>query len=737
MVEMTLYGRGGQGGVTLAKLIATAYFLRGKYSQAFGLYAAERSGAPIQAFVRVDDDEITNHNQIRTPDHVIVLDPTLIAPPILNGLSLEGWIILNTPEPPSAWHKVFPGRRVATIDATGIAVENGLGTRAVPIVNTTMMGAIARVFGMTFDEVQEAFEHLKFGGANLIAAKEAYDRVATEQLPGDAEMATAPPLPARVAGILDEDVGGPPRIRTGSWATRKPDRRTLTPPCNHTCPAGNDVQRFVAAASQNEYDEALSVLLETSPLPGICGRVCPAPCMDACNRNFFDEGVNVRELERYVADHGAWPTPNQPWRLERVAVVGSGPAGISASYQLAKLGYHVSLYEASSELGGVLRNGIPEYRLPREILDRELGFVLDHGVTAYSDSFINRQALVGLTQRYSAVFVATGLQRSRGLDLGAPEMVMQGIEFLDHVHNSEVSLNGERVIVVGGGNTAIDAARSALRLGAKEVKILYRRSRAEMPAIAEEIDAAIEEGVELHELALPERVLFEDEGTRILSCVRMILGDPDESGRRQPMVDPSPDAQFTMPCDRIILALGQSADLSILNEGAEIRESGELVGIVEAPVFVGGDLGTNEGTVTAAIGSGRRAAWHVHRALTGEDLFPDAEMPVATQDVLHMQSFTHAARKRGEAVPIEARVHTFTEVHTGFGEAAGDEPAAAEAQRCFSCGVCNTCDRCLTYCPEGILTRDDDGYRFNYDYCKGCGVCASECPRGVIIMAEL
>lgn len=738
MVEMTLYGRGGQGGVTLAKLIATAYFLRGKHSQAFGLYAAERSGAPIQAFVRIDDVEITNHNLIRNPDHVIVLDPTLIAPPILAGVATEGWIILNTPEPPAAWQKIFPGRRVATIDATGIAVENGLGTRAVPIVNTTMMGAIARVFGLTSTEIEETFEHLHFGGANLAAAHEAYDRVAAEQLPGEAEMAVIPPPAAHVSGILDEDVGSVPRIRTGSWATRKPDRRTLTPPCNHTCPAGNDVQAFVAATSHEDYDRALEILLETTPLPGICGRVCPAPCMDACNRQFYDEGVNVRELERYVADHAAWPAPKRPWKTERVAVVGSGPAGLAASYHLAKLGYHVSLYEAADELGGVLRNGIPEYRLPREILDRELGFILDHGVTAYTDSTVTRQALVGLTQNYSAVFVATGLQKSRKLDLGAPEMVMQGIEFLDHVHRDEVStLAGERVIVVGGGNTAIDAARSARRLGASTVQILYRRSRAEMPAIDDEIDAALEEGVELDELALPLKVGFDDSGTRLLSCTKMILGDPDESGRRQPMVDPSPDAEFVVPCDRIILALGQSADLSILNEGAEIMDGGKLVGLAEAPVFVGGDFGTNEGTVTAAIGSGRRAALHVHRALTGEDLFPEAEEPVATRDVLHMQSFTHAPRERGGAIPLESRIHTFTEVHAGLVDTVDKSAAASEAGRCFSCGVCNTCDRCLTYCPEGILTRDDDGYRFNYDYCKGCGVCASECPRGVIIMSEL
>ncbi len=736
-MEMTLYGRGGQGGVTLAKLIATAYFLRGKYSQAFGVYAAERSGAPIQAYVRIDDTEITNHNQIREPDHVIVLDPTLIAPGILAGLDPEGWIILNTPRSPAAWESLFPGRRVATIDATGIAVEKGLGTRAVPIVNTTMMGAIAKIFGVTLEEVRATFGELKFGGANLDAAEAAWNEVSMLQLPGTAEKTTPVPVASRVASILDEDVGGPPRIRTGSWATRRPDRRTLTPPCNHSCPAGNDVQSFIESAAHGEFDEALRTLLETNPLPGVCGRVCPAPCMAGCNRIAWDEGINVRGLERYAADHGSWPDTTSPWRRERVAVVGSGPAGLSAGYQLARLGYHVTLFEAASELGGVLRNGIPDYRLPKEVIDREIGFILMHGLTVYTDSFIDRSELLRLTRQYAAVFVATGLQSARSLDLGAPGVVAQGIDFLDQVHRGEISLKGERVIVVGGGNTAIDAARSSRRLGASEVTILYRRSRAEMPAIEEEIDAALEEGIELRELALPLVVNREPDGEHLMTCVQMKLAEPDESGRRRPVVDDRPDAQFIIPCDRVILALGQSADLSIIGEGGEIRENGALLGLAEAPVFVGGDFGTNEGTVTAAIGNGRRAAWHIHRALTGEDLFPKVEPPrVAGGEDLHVQLFPHAGRENGAVLDPEVRQRGFMEVHAGLDDAIG--AAMSEAQRCFSCGVCNDCDRCITYCPEGILARNGDGeYLFNYDYCKGCGICASECPRGVVFMSEL
>lgn len=712
MIEITLYGRGGQGGVTLAKLIATTFFNRGNNAQAFGVYAAERSGAPVQAYVRIDPDEITNHNLIREPDHVVVLDPTLIGRALLAGMKQGGWIVLNTPKDPAAFTEMFAGFPIATIDATAIALSYRLGTRAVPIVNTTLMGAIARVFGFQFDELFRVFEDLGLAESNLNAARDAYSDVKFDCLPGVAERST--PMPqAPTVSLLDPNIGAPPRIQTGSWATRRPGSRELTPPCNHRCPAGNDIQSFVAAAAKGEHAEALAILLETTPLPGVCGRVCPAPCMEACNRNGFDEGVNVRELERFVADHAEWPVPSPRLRSERVAVVGSGPAGLSGAYHLARLGYHVSLFEASDELGGVLRNGIPAYRLPREVLDRELGFVLMHGVTAYTDAKIDRNAMLDLTKHYEAVFVATGLQDSRSVDLGGADFVTQGIEFLDRVHRGAESLRGQRIVVVGGGNTAVDAARSARRLGAESVRILYRRTRAEMPAIAEEIDAAIEEGVELIELAAPVRV-----ASTQLTCMRMKLGANDASGRPQAL--PSGE-EFAIDCDRIILALGQAADLSVL-----VTE--------HSNIYLGGDFATNEGTVAAAIGSGRRAAWHIHRAISGEDLFPSEPVGVATPDLINRRAFEHQSRERGDVVAAEERAESFTEVHRGFQSA---DAARAEAGRCFSCGVCNACDRCLTYCPEGILRRNGDTFEFHYEYCKGCGLCAAECPRGAIVMSEI
>jgi 2-oxoacid:acceptor oxidoreductase gamma subunit (pyruvate/2-ketoisovalerate family) len=740
MIEMTIYGRGGQGGVTLAKLIATAYFLRGKYAQAFGVYAAERSGAPIQAFIRVDDHEITNHNEIVTPDHVIVIDHALIAPKVLSGLKDDGWIMLNTPQPAEAFKEMFAGRRVATLDATHIAVANKLGTRAVPIVNTTILGMAAKLLGLPFEDVQAALAELKFGGGNVTAAREAFERVQGGKLPGKPARAPKTPISDHVAGLFDDEVGGFPRIRTGTWATRKPERRQSLSPCAHACPAGNDIQAFIQQVTRQEYDAALATLLKTTPFPSICGRVCPAPCMEACNRAQYDEPVDIRELERYVGDKGKRPEPLKPRRKERVAVVGSGPAGLAAAYHLGRLGYPVTLYESGDELGGVMRTGIPTYRLPRDVLDREISYIARHGVEVKTNQFVDRAELLRLTRRFDAVFVATGLQELRSLNLGQldREYVVQGIDFLDQTRRGQGSCRNQRVVVVGGGNTAFDAARTAKRLGASSVRLVYRRTRAEMPAIAEEIDEGIAEGVQVSELVLPLRLRPAADGA-VLTCTRMKLGEPDESGRPRPIPETSEDAHFDLPCDKVVLALGQSNDLSILPEGAKVHEDGKLLGLTGAPVFAGGDFATNVGTVTAAIGSGHMAALHVHRTLTGEDLFPPQPERIAEPDMIRMHIFSHVPREKAGVVPPAVRRTSFTEVRLGLVDEPGHDAAVAEAERCFSCGVCNECDRCVSYCPEGVLLREQagEGYRFDFDFCKGCGICASQCPRGVVYMAEL
>ena len=771
MIEIRIHGRGGQGGVTLAKIISTLRFLAGDSVQAFGLYAAERSGAPLQAFCRYDREPITNRNLIYRPDHVIVLDPTLVGPAITDGLKPGGLILVNTPEPPASFAERFPDHPLGTVDATAIARDNRLGTRSVPIVNTALAGAVARALGFELASCHAALEHLGFVGGNLTAASRAYREL---QL-SDAAAAIPAPEPAaaprreargraRVPGFLSGGGGDLPGIKTGLWATEQPRRQRLVPPCNHVCPAGNDVQGFLHALARDETDEALAILLRTTPFPAVCGRVCPAPCMENCNRIGLDGAVRVRDLERYVGDHGEVVIEPRERRDEHVAVVGSGPAGLAAAYHLGRRGYRVTVYEAGPEIGGLLRTGIPPYRLPAAALDREIARILALGVEVETGRRIDRGELLRLARGHDAVLVATGLQELRALDLGTAgaAAAIQGIDFLDRAHRGTIRVDGEDVVVVGGGNTAMDAARSALRLGAASVRVIYRRTRREMPAIREEIDQALEEGIDTEFLTQP--LTLEEAGEHgdrplyQLTCRRMELGEPDDSGRRRPQEIPGSD--FDLYCDRLILALGQSPDLSVFPEGTEVRSDGRLLGILETPVFAVGDLATREGTVAAAIGNGRRSALHIHEVFGGTpNVMPDGGKPnvmpesgqsrsgvaaeggdggeevvevqqVIRADAMKLHLFERSAPAAGDSLsPVERR-STFDEIHQGL-------PDAGEAKRCLSCGVCNECDLCVTYCPEGVLKRVGNEFVFDYAFCKGCGVCAAECPRNVIFMSHL
>jgi 2-oxoacid:acceptor oxidoreductase gamma subunit (pyruvate/2-ketoisovalerate family) len=734
MIKITIYGRGGRGGVTLAKLIAAAYFLRGKYVQAFGRYGAERAGAPVQAFVRVDDEEITEHYPVREPDHVIVLDAGLIAAEAAEGMGALGCIVINTPLPPNAFADVFPGRKVATLDASAIAVANGLGTRALPIVNTALIGGAAEILGLSLADAEAAIAHLGLGEPNLKAAHSAYDCVRQARLPGIIVPVAARRPPPRAASMFDEDIGGPPAVHTGSWATRIPASATLTPFCSDACPAGNDVRGFVQAMAQRDYEAALKTILATSPFPGSCGRVCPAPCMQACSRGQHDEAVNIGELERHIAARAPWPEPTRPSRPERLAVIGSGPAGLSAAYQLARIGYPVTVFEAGDELGGLLRTGIPAYRLPRKVIEREIGFILAHGVHVRSRHRVSRSRLVELRREYDGVVVATGLQKMRtaGFDADDPR-VLRALDFLDLSRTRPPDLRGRRVVVAGGGNTAIDAARVALRLGAQDALVVYRRTRAEMPAIAEEIDEALAEGVRIEQLATPLRLEEADDGTALI-CRRMTLGKPDKSGRPRPVPIDGDEALAEFRCDTVLLALGQAPNVRLLPTGSALDEEEFLPGAEDAPACTAGDLVGSEGTVAAAIGGGRRAAGRLHAALGGVQA-PSLPAPLVGASALTFRHVPHVAMARGRLRRPSSRRASFLEVRRGFTDKPGMEVAYGEAQRCFSCGACTACGDCVVYCPEGILTHvGDTSCTIDEDYCKGCGLCVAQCPRSALAM---
>ena len=559
----------------------------------------------------------------------------------------------------------------------------------------------------------------------------------------EAEM---PMMPASMASTLYN--------KTGSWRYMRPLYVNKTPPCNAACPAGEDIVMYLQLTAQGRYAEAWETIVRENPFPGVCGRVCPHPCESECNREHLGGAIAIHCQERFLADYAAahdlgLPMPDVPQRGEHVAVVGAGPAGLSCAYHLRRMGYQVTVFDAGDKPGGMMRL-IPEYRLPKEVLEREIAAIVATGVEVKTGVRLGVDVSLDDLKDYAAVFLAVGQSRSRRLGVPGEEAtdVLPGIDFLARVARGQRVGLGEKVAVIGGGNTAMDAARTARRLGA-DVTIFYRRSRAEMPAIDEEVNEALDEGVRIEFLRAPVAVLTEDGRVRGLRLTEMELGAPDESGRRRPL--PVAGSEYDVACDTVIPALGQVADLSFLD--AEVKsERGRIITDEKAattrpPIFAGGDVATGFGTVTAAVGSGKRAALAIDCFLRGvERTFPDLaqnvqaaprphDAAVVRFEDLNTAYFEEEPRPRQEQRPAAERVTTFEEVNLGYGE----DAALAEAQRCFSCGTCNECDNCLIFCPDVAVLRgpsDDEPFVFNYDYCKGCGICVSECPRHAISFEE-
>ncbi len=542
--------------------------------------------------------------------------------------------------------------------------------------------------------------------------------------------------------------------KTGSWRYMRPLYVDKMSPCNDACPAGEDIVGYLNLIRQGCYREGWELIMQENPFPGVCGRVCPHPCESQCNRTDLGGAIAIHVQERFLADWAyekglrGVPSVSLDPSAPSVAVVGSGPAGLSCACQLVRQGYPVTVFEALDKPGGMMRL-IPEYRLPREVLDYEIAAIESLGVEIRTGLQLGSDLSLDDLKDYQAIFLAVG--QSVSWKLGVPGEgatgVLHGIEFLRRLDRGEKPALGSRVAVIGGGNTAVDAARSARRLGAT-VSILYRRSRHEMPAIDEEIEEALEEGVQIEYLVAPVEVLTNKGKVSGLKCTRMKLGEPDESGRRRPI--PIPGSEHAIEVDTVIPALGQVADLSFL--GKDIKAERERIVIDESgattksPIFAGGDVATGYGTVTHAVGSGKRAALAIDRLLRGETLqdFPplDRNVHAMSRDMdpavvvfgdLNLAYFEEEPRPRQVRAPAQERVKGFTEVNRGFDE----EVAVAEAVRCLSCGTCNQCDNCLIFCPDLAVLRDGERpYVFNYDYCKGCGICFTECPRRAISFEE-
>ena len=522
--------------------------------------------------------------------------------------------------------------------------------------------------------------------------------------------------------------------KTGSWRTLMPINVMHTPPCNHACPAGNDIRGFLRVlAEKKDYEQAWHILTRTNPFPAVCGRVCPHPCEGGCNRRDFDEPLAINCAERAVGDYGLENNLQHKklidTRKEKVAVIGSGPAGFSCAFHLAKRGFQVKIYEANSEPGGMMRYGIPSYRQPNYILKQEIDNILRLGVELECNVKVGVNIpLDQLRNEYDAVFLGLGAQK--GLSINIPgkdaENVFTGVEFLRQVNTGKWVELGNDVVVIGGGNTAMDCARVAKRLGAN-VSIVYRRTRMEMPAITAEIDEAMEERIMFRYHTNPVKLVL-DEGRVVgLLCVQMELREPDASGRARPV--PISGSEAFIPADTVIMATGQAVDY----DGIEIQTAekqwiytNEYLMTNMEGVFAGGDAVAGLETVSLAIGQGMRAASAIEDYIEGNKESELSQPPVVYSRELNTYYYQPVKRYEKEARSIHMRLKGFKEVYPAFDQ----DDIISEADRCFSCGLCYDCGNCYMYCPDNAVQKSKTTgfYEFDYDFCKGCGLCAKECP---------
>ena len=518
---------------------------------------------------------------------------------------------------------------------------------------------------------------------------------------------------------------------TGPSRTRRPVYEDLLPTCNHACPAGENVQAWLALAQEGRHREAWHTILEDNPLPAIHGRVCYHPCESSCNREQLDGAVSIHAVERFLGDFAtteAWPAPSKAEPSgKRVLVIGAGPRGLSAAYHLARLGHEVEIHDAAPRAGGMMRFGIPAYRLPRAVLDAEIQRIRDMDVRFTLNHRVEDLERGWSEGRFDAVFVAVGAHISKRTEIPARDAgrVLDAVGFLREVASGEPPVLGRRVAVYGGGNTAMDAARTALRLG-HEPLIIYRRDRAHMPAHEFEADDALEEGIKIHWL----RTISSIESTTFNVEV-MELGEdgrPHGTGRVE-----------TLEADALILALGQDTDTGFLrgvpgvafqSDGTVQVDAGMMTG--RAGLFAGGDMVPAERTVTVAVGHGKRAARHIDAWLRGRTYAKPPVYGIATYDKLRLWFYTGVQNVQEPRTSIEARHDGFEEVVHALSEAA----ATREAKRCLSCGNCFECDACYAACPEDAVIKLGKGlkYRFDYDLCTGCAICFEQCPCHAIDM---
>ncbi len=527
------------------------------------------------------------------------------------------------------------------------------------------------------------------------------------------------------------DVGSSLANKTGSWRVERPVYVDRMPPCNDGCPAGENIQGWLYHAEEGDYEAAWRGLVEDNPFPSICGRVCYHPCETACNRAKVDEAVGIHGVERFLGDRAisqGWHlTVGRPPSGKRVLVVGSGPSGLSAAYHLARLGHAVTIYEAARAPGGMMRYGIPKYRLPRDVLDAEIAAICSLGIDLELEHTVGDVVEEMRDGGFDAVFLALGAQLSKRAYIPAADSarILDALSFLASSEDGDPPRVGRRVVVYGGGNTAMDSARTAQRLGATEAVVVYRRTRAQMPAHPVEVEEALAEGVKMTWLSTISRV---EDGKIVIE--KMVL---DETGF------PQPTGEFeTLDADTVVLALGQDTDMSAI---AHMGDMSVRDGVLDVDddmmtghpgIFAGGDMVPAERTVTVGIGHGKKAARSIDAWLRGEGHATVARHELATFERLNTWYYSDAPKTVQPELEGIRRRSTFEEVVGGLDA----DNALFEARRCLSCGNCFECDNCFGVCPDNAVVKLGPGrrYSFDYDYCKGCGMCVTECPCGAIVM---
>lgn len=529
------------------------------------------------------------------------------------------------------------------------------------------------------------------------------------------------------------DVGTSLLNKTGSWRTERPVYLDRLPPCNAACPAGENIQQWLYHAEEGDYRAAWQEIMRNNPLPAIMGRACYHPCESACNRGQLDTAVNIHAVERFLGDlaiREGWPIEGKaPSSGKRVLVIGAGPSGLSAAYHLSMAGHEVSIYEAGPVAGGMMRFGIPKYRLPRDVVQAEIQRILDSGVELRLDTKVDDIPAAMGQGGFDACFVAIGAHLAKRVDIPTADAgrIIDAVSILRGIEtDAEPPRLGRRVVVYGGGNTAVDVARTAKRLGAEEAMIVYRRTREQMPAHDFEVDEALEEGVVLNWLST-----IKEGDASGFTVEKMEL---DDQGW------PQPTGEFeTIEADTLVLALGQNVDTSILTNlpGVNVSRDGTVKVnpnmMTDCPgVFAGGDMVPSERTVTVAIGHGKKAARNIDAYLRDEPYTAPEKHELAEFEKLNTWYYTDAEKTVQPELDTIRRQTTFEEVLGGLDE----NNALFEARRCLSCGNCFECDNCYGICPDNAITKLGPGKRFEfkYDYCKGCGMCVSECPCGAIKM---